>query len=568
LKVPEPPFIGRQEEILFFQREAERIVRGQGEDFFYLSPKGRGKTTLLLKVKDLLFWGGSEPIPVYFSFSRPYSDLLDFSEEYLVSVLSQVLVFSQKERLALKPEDLTSFPGLQREAERQGKEVTEELIFLHQKAMVSRDYKQALKNAVSAPARLGRSENKAVWVFLDHVQGVEDLFTAGRELFPYFLEAVGSPWAYHLFSGEPPGYLKKRLAGAFFTRPIAVRDCPPWTLEEAAAWMQALEERFGIKLARDLLDIWLDFLEGNPGVAATFLNDARWEYAELESHKRFAEAYLKSLIGGGLKRWFEPSFRGGSALEAAQGRYLLKGLQVLWKKGSEPTPVEELQRQVGLSLNGVQGLVSLMERAGFVQESFGMVEPVASRVLRDWVEVQVRRWILREEPRRIIAAMGGRLEEELHTYRDEEPQKEEEKAIRFTLVLPNERDAELVAVRALEQIATYSELEADQVEKIKMALIEACINAAEHSNSYEQKIRVRFAVTPQAIEVAVEDRGKAFDPLEVQAAAVRKDAPFEQRRGRGLVLIKEWMDEVRLENTEVGTRLVMIKKRRRKEPSS
>lgn len=568
LKVPEPPFIGRQKDIAFFQKEAERILRGLGEDLLFLSPRGRGKTTLLLKVKDLLFWGGSEPIPVYFSFSRPYGDLLDFSEDYLVSVLSQVFLFNQKERLTLRPQDLASFPGLKKEAERQGQETSEELIALHQRATASRDYRKAVQNALSAPLRLAQSENRAVWVMWDHVQGIEDLTPSVGEVLSFLGEAVGSPWAPHLFSGEPPAYLKKRLFPAFPGRSVAVRDCPALNPEEGGVFWRLLEERYGVKVAGDLAVTWFDFLERNPGLLTTLMGDVRRETSELESHKRFAEAYVKSLVGGGLRDWFETSWKGRTQSAAAQGRYLLKALHVLWKKGSEAIPVEEFQHKLGLTLNGTQVLIGLLERAGYVQESFGLVEPPPSRVFRDWMEVQVRRWFFQEDPKRIVSGLGGRLEEELHTFRDEIPAGEGEKTIRFSLVLPNERDAELVAVRALEQIATYSEVEADEVEKIKLALIEACINAAEHSRSYEQKIRVLFGVTPQAIEVTVEDRGRAFDPLEVQAAAVLKGNPLEQKRGRGLVLIREWMDEVRLEKTEVGTRLVMIKRQRRKEPIS
>ena len=58
-----------------------------------------------------------------------------------------------------------------------------------------------------------------------------------------------------------------------------------------------------------------------------------------------------------------------------------------------------------------------------------------------------------------------------------------------------------MAVRALEQIATYSELDPADIEKAKVALIEACINAGEHSQSFEKKIRVYFSVRPEVLEV-------------------------------------------------------------------
>jgi serine/threonine-protein kinase RsbW len=104
-------------------------------------------------------------------------------------------------------------------------------------------------------------------------------------------------------------------------------------------------------------------------------------------------------------------------------------------------------------------------------------------------------------------------------------------------------------------------LDENSIEKAKIALIEACINAGEHSQSFEKKIRVYFEVQPEALEIVVEDRGQSFDPVAVQARMVREKAPLAQKRGRGLGFIREMMDEVRFEKADMGTRLVMIKKK-------
>ncbi len=60
---------------------------------------------------------------------------------------------------------------------------------------------------------------------------------------------------------------------------------------------------------------------------------------------------------------------------------------------------------------------------------------------------------------------------------------------------------------------------------------------------------------PEAIEILVEDRGQAFDPVAVQARIVREADSLFTKKGPGFALIKEMMDEVRFEKTEIGTRL-------------
>ncbi|MEW6184835.1 MAG: ATP-binding protein [Thermodesulfobacteriota bacterium] len=568
MKILEQPLVGREAEITRFQTEASNIIQGRGEDAFLLSRRGMGKSTLLQGVKDLLFWGEKELVPIYFSFSRTYTDLLDFAEDYLVSIVSQFLVFDQKERLALRPDTLTSISGIKQEAERQGKDVSAELIMIHQKAAANRDEKKALRNALSAPQRMAQAGHKPVWMMVDHIQAIETPPFFGKDLAGQWREVLGSPWAPHLFSGEPPGYLLKIILPAFNPLQIAVWDCPPLPVQAGAQWFHSLGEQYRIRITSDLADIWSGFLEGNPGLATVLLLDARRQTPEIESHQRFMACYLKSLWQGGLGRWFESEMLQGMKTDPGEGPYLLKALHFLWKSGETVVSLAELQQVLALPTRHLQPLLALLERAGLVRESFGNFQLENSRVLRDWVEVLVRKHLFREEAERAIALMGKRLEETLSFSGEKSQPSTSGQGLAFTLVLPIQQDSELVAARALEQIATYSNMDEAGLEKMKLALIEACINAREHSQSFEKKIRIGFAVRPEAIEVVVEDRGQAFDPLAVQARLVRNLDPSSQKRGQGIFLIKALMDEVRFEKTETGTRLHMVKKNPNKEQAA
>jgi serine/threonine-protein kinase RsbW len=560
VKIPEHPLIGREAEITRFQTEAAKIIQGRGEDAFLLSSRGIGKSALLQGVKDLVFWSEKDLVPVYFSFSRTYADLLDFSEDYLVSVISQFLVFDQKERLATRPEILASISGIKREAERQGQDVSAELILIHQKAVGNRDDRKALQNALSAPQRIAQAGNRPVWMMVDHIQAIETPPFLGKDLAGQWRALLGSPWTPHLFCGDPPGYLLKTILPAFNPLQIAVWDCPPLPVQSGALWFHSLGERFQVRITPDLAEIWFGFLEGNPGLATALLLEARRHTPEIESHRRFIACYLQSLWQGGLGRWFENNLLQMMKADPWEGPYLLKVLHLLLKSGETVVSLAELQQVLALPLRNVQSVLGLLERAGLVRENFGNFQLEGSRILRDWVEVLVRKHLFREEVERVLSLMGKRLEETLSLSDVQTPSPTSGQGLIFTLVLPIQPESELVAVRALEQIATYSDMDEAGLEKMKTALIEACINAGEHSQSFEKKIRIGFEVRPEAIEVVVEDRGQAFDPLAVQARLVRDLDPLSQKRGRGLVLIKTLMDEVRFEKTEKGTRLYMIKK--------
>jgi serine/threonine-protein kinase RsbW len=562
VKISESPFINRQSEIAFFKQRALEIVQGRGEDLLLVSPQGRGKTALLKELKDLLFWGEEGLIPVYFSFSRGYKDLLDFAEAYLVSVLSQILLFEQKELIATQKQVPLSFSGLQREAGKQGKGIIEEVILSHQRSCRIRDEGKGFMNALVAPRRIAQAVNKPIWMLVDHIQGLEAFSIIWKGAVGMWREVLASPWAPHLFSGEPPGFLLKTLLPALGSPHMAVRELTPLPAEEGKELAFVLEKFFNIEIARDLIKTWFLYLECNPGTLTSLLREARLETAGLESHQRFIEIYLKSLWQGELGRWFENRLYEGDGMDPLDGGDLLRILNHLLKSDGPMLAVPDLHQGMALPLKRIQPLIRILERAGVVWERFGNIGLENSRVLRDWVEVLVRKYLHQEDLGQIITEWGKKIERDLSKLEEEQvPLPRSENTLHFSLVLPINSETELVAVRALEQIATYSDLDETSIEKVKIALIEACINAGEHSQSFEKKIRVYFTVQPECIEIVVEDRGQAFDPVEVQARIVREADPLSQKRGRGLGLIREVMDEVRFEKADIGTRLYMAKKK-------
>jgi len=121
------------------------------------------------------------------------------------------------------------------------------------------------------------------------------------------------------------------------------------------------------------------------------------------------------------------------------------------------------------------------------------------------------------------------------------------------LTLPAAADAELVAARALEQIAEMAALPEAEVGRVRTALIEACINAFEHSGVPGARVRLVFTVAASELRIRVENRGR---PLGAAALA----AGSGRRRGWGLRLMRELMDRVELEPREDGVTLVMTKR--------
>jgi len=132
-------------------------------------------------------------------------------------------------------------------------------------------------------------------------------------------------------------------------------------------------------------------------------------------------------------------------------------------------------------------------------------------------------------------------------------------ASEFELVIPIEDEAELIAARTAEQIARAADFDQESINQIKTALIEACINAAEHGDSPDRKIHQRFAIDQDRLIITVSNKGKTFGWTNGQATPSLGAQPAKDARGRGLQIIRALMDEVEFERTDDGARLVMTK---------
>jgi serine/threonine-protein kinase RsbW len=133
----------------------------------------------------------------------------------------------------------------------------------------------------------------------------------------------------------------------------------------------------------------------------------------------------------------------------------------------------------------------------------------------------------------------------------------------FEMVIPMGDDTELIAAHTVEQIARRISFQPDAINQIKTALIEACINATEHSLSPDRKIYQRFRVESDRLVVTVSSRGIIPPGLNNQNGVNNNGGEAGEsnkgRRGWGLKLIRSLMDEVEFEHVDDGTRLRMTK---------
>lgn len=128
------------------------------------------------------------------------------------------------------------------------------------------------------------------------------------------------------------------------------------------------------------------------------------------------------------------------------------------------------------------------------------------------------------------------------------------KANEYEIIVPMGEDTELIAAQTIEEIAKRHHFAPKAINQIKTALIEACINASEHSSSPDRKIYQKFTIENDKIVITISNRG-----LRLADKNAHEIEPPEGRRGWGLKLMKNLMDEVKLERVDDGTRISMTK---------
>ncbi len=124
-------------------------------------------------------------------------------------------------------------------------------------------------------------------------------------------------------------------------------------------------------------------------------------------------------------------------------------------------------------------------------------------------------------------------------------------------------DSTLDSVNKVEQTAEQLALKVgfaeEDLHKITMSVREAAVNAVLHGNAYDpnKKITVAFVAADDSLAITISDQGKGLDESEVPDPLAEEN--IMKTSGRGIFLIKAFMDEVNIRDLKPGTEITLIK---------
>ncbi len=124
-------------------------------------------------------------------------------------------------------------------------------------------------------------------------------------------------------------------------------------------------------------------------------------------------------------------------------------------------------------------------------------------------------------------------------------------------------DSTLASVNSAEEtasrFASTAGFEEDEVMRIAMAVREATVNAVLHGNAYDEtkKVTVEFEKTPRSLVISITDQGRGIDLNSIPDPLAPEN--LLKTSGRGIFLIRSFMDEVQIKPSQAGTEIKMIK---------
>ena len=129
--------------------------------------------------------------------------------------------------------------------------------------------------------------------------------------------------------------------------------------------------------------------------------------------------------------------------------------------------------------------------------------------------------------------------------------------------------SELPSVQIVEEIAEKFALEAgfdeDTISHIAMVAREAAVNAVLHGNKYDpaKHVTASFETTQESLTIKIGDQGAGLDPDSIPDPLAPEN--ILRSSGRGVFLMKAFMDEVDFRQLHPGTEITLIKRRQPKE---
>ncbi len=543
--IPAKDFVNRKGEMLHLKRLPELRESHVTGNILLEGAHGSGKTELLKQVYRSIYWEDSPVIPFYYAFKSATLKAGVFAQDYFTQFIRQYISFSAKEPAIVTGRGLP----LSRSVPPASAWLLDMMDEFEELRNAGDFYGQLLA-ALAAPVHAATRRGKPVLIMLDNFQMASRLYeeTPGdfSALAGFFESPMSSPLCPHIITGAPESALESIFAENALRGTAERMVLRPLPDDAAHSFFKSFCAKLGIQEDPETSVRFVKFLSCNPLYIKSIARSL-WRMHKKEATQRdLWECYSHEVSEGEIALYWSSLFSEAIRNPAIQ-RIAMRVFRHLVEADGEVAAIERLPMILGVSELEVRETLAALKTAGFLQGRTGYKIP------KDPVLLDVMHSLYMQD------IEGKYHPERLREMILEKYSAHNRPASCFEMTLLAAPEAELIAAKAFEQIARTMKLNTDIAERIQLALIEACINAMEHSGGIEKKIFLKFYTSPSRLEIAIDSAGHFFDPEAVEDPEVAVKLTSAHKRGWGLKLIQSIMDEVRIERIDDRTRVLLIK---------
>ncbi|MFQ5900124.1 MAG: ATP-binding protein [Thermodesulfobacteriota bacterium] len=566
--VPDEEFINREGEIEAIYKLALETINNTTPSIYLYGKRKVGKTENLRRVYHRLLWEQDRVIPFYYTFSKEYPDISGFATDYLREFIKQYLGFIRKDpKLIRNNISLERLSRIVREGEYPGLNGLIENYYEH---MDNRDYLEGLRNSLSAPYIVSMESFTRVFVMLDDFHRVKGIPSPEGKAYILgaFSEVFNNRFAPHLITG----YGRRMLQDIFRDEALIgvsdIMELKGLAQKDVIILFENLCRLYNVGFLKEDVDIIVEQLACNPFYIKSLIRLAGRNRIDLRSLKDFQSLYLQEITVGSIGFYLSSILN--TFVDEMYRKTAVKLLMACVETADRGLTTGLLGENISLDPEKTQHILKKLQDSDLIEIDSGHIKRIDDPVLRDFIAFTYSTVVKGEEPSFVKIKMAREREKDLsyqrsHTEEDEAliyPDEETGQHVgdnEFEMIIPMASDTELVAARAIEEIAKRANFNQDSIGQIKVALIEACINASEHSRAGNGKISLRFIIEHDKLIIYVQNKGRRFDPSLVAEPDIDKKIFADSKRGWGIKLMKNLMDEVKFEQLKEGTKLKMVK---------
>ncbi|HSB30988.1 MAG TPA: ATP-binding protein [Candidatus Sulfobium mesophilum] len=543
--IPAKDYLDREDELAYLKRLASLRRDTLADNVLLIGPRGIGKTEFLKQLYRSLFWDSKDVVPFYYSFKTAALKSTTFARDYFARFVKQYVAFVKKEPLHVNNMSMP-LPRLIPLISNLGLDWLIDCIDDFQQNTDQGDLYGQLLSAISTPVNAAVRGGLPVLVMLDDFTASEELHETKRGDAPgltsLFEESMKNSLCPHIITGSPSAKLEAIFSDPALHKGTERMRLYPLPEDAAYALFSSLLAKMKISFDREAA---LDIIRRVKGSPLYIRNMARaaWKMKKNNLDKKdFSECYSFEIIEGETAFYWSSVFS-ESLRDKGIRRTILELLMHRIARG-ETGDQERLSKVLGVREPRLSEALDALEL-----NDFGGSDDL---LLKDFVQSLY----FREVEGKTGAEIRKLIEAKYDVPADSSV---------FEMVIPMSDQAELVAARAVDQIGKNINLEPELMNYLQLALVESCINAMEHSGSYEKKIYLKFTTTPERLEIAIESPGRHFTLDSLKESATEEKMAAGQKRGWGFVLMRKIMDEVRVERISDRTRVTLIKNIKRNE---